>query len=157
MSVESFMSTADGWSPRRLELLRRHHALGLSSAESAELLGGVTRGAVASKRARLGLAPHPVRGAVFTAATSARRRRSLVEVPEFRVEPLPDMDLPLPCDAKPKRLCDQELRECAWPLGTADAQGDHHTLFCCAPVKERGPYCAHHRAIARREIGRAHV
>ncbi|MBV9511814.1 MAG: hypothetical protein JO303_16195, partial [Caulobacteraceae bacterium] len=57
MMLQHETDAADGWSPRRVEVLRRHHALGLSAGQSAELLGGVSRNAVICKRNRLGLAP----------------------------------------------------------------------------------------------------
>ena len=59
------------------------------------------------------------------------------------------MDLPPPADAAPKSLNERGPRQCAWPLGPAEAEGDYLTLFCCAPRQGRRPYCATHSAIAR--------
>jgi hypothetical protein len=66
-------------------------------------------------------------------------------------EPLPFMDWPLPPGARPKFLADREAGECAWPLGPAEAPGDHRSLFCCAPVKRGRPYCPCHQLRARRD------
>jgi hypothetical protein len=151
MRRRSVFPNAEGWSPRRVDLLRKHHALGLSAARSAELLGDVSRNAVISKRSRLGL--NSVRSPADTECNRqlfAQGRLRLIRPPALRCEPLPNMEFELPPGAVPKRLCNRGLAECAWPLGVADAEGDHLTRFCCAPVDGLGSYCASHAAIARR-------
>ena len=139
------------WTPDRVDLLRRHHAVGLTASESAILLG-VSKNAVIAKRTRLGLI-----GAVRPAgkATAVQRRdsaRVIRQPPEatFRRLPLPAMDLPPPAGADPKPLTARVRGECAWPLGPAEQPGDWRTLFCCAPVKPGGRYCRDHAARARR-------
>ena len=151
MTERSGSARARVWTAKRSELLHRHFDRGLTAAQSAELIGGVTRDAVISKRRRLGLAPTKAARDILGALPPPTR--SLVAgfpVPRFRCEPLPDMDLPAPPDAAPKRLADREFGECAWPLGTADEEGDYRTLFCCAPVKRGRPYCIDHAAVAKR-------
>lgn len=143
-------NTAAGWSPRRIELLRRHHALALTAIQSAELLG-VTRNAIVSKRARLALAPRGTRPECTNLPVlPPYGRLGLVGDPQFRTEPLPRMDFAPPEGACPKPLARKEARECAWPLGQAEEQGDHRTQFCCAVVHRRGPYCPDHAQRARR-------
>lgn len=149
-SLPSEADCAEGWSPQRIELLRHHHTLGLSLSQSAEVLGGVTRNAVVSKRNRLGLAPQSKVASPNLPALPPYGRLGLVGCPEFRTEPLPAMDLPPPAAANPKRLSTRERGECAWPLGPAEQQGDYMTLFCCAPVEGRRPYCPDHAKRARR-------
>ncbi|QUD88035.1 GcrA family cell cycle regulator [Phenylobacterium montanum] len=143
--------SALGWTPDRVDLLRRHFAVGLTAAESAILLG-VSKNAVISKRTRMGLL-----GGVrlFKAGEAAPQRRGreprlkLTPTPQFRRLPLPDMDQPPPPAARPKPLAQRERGECAWPLGAAEQEGDWRTLFCCAPVRPGGRYCCAHAARAR--------
>jgi hypothetical protein len=140
----------EGWSPRRVALLREHHAFGLSAARSAELIGGVSRNAVISKRHRLGLIS--VRRAAETPCVkvrSADRLAGFHRPPLMRCEPLPNMDFALPADAMPKRLTERRVGECVWPIGDAEAEGDYLTLFCCAPVAARSSYCFSHAAVAK--------
>ena len=148
---------ADVWSKARIACLRNHHSLGLTAAESARLLGGVTKNAVISKRRRLGLFGWREQPDADPAQTPVRRKRKRttsvwVGPPPLPTEPLPDMDRPPPVDADPKPLADRGLFQCAWPLGPAEEPGDFRTLFCCAPVRGAGSYCACHRRLASRRI-----
>ena len=154
------------WPPARVELLRLHHALGLSALVSARLIGGVSRNAVISKRRRLGLVGANPLQAMMRALGRASRAACgfsmswgpgrVVRHPLERPgaarssEPLPFMDWPAPPDARPSTLADREVGECAWPLGPAEEPGDHRTSFCCAPAKRGRPYCATHAERARR-------
>ena len=144
-----------GWTPPRAALLRLHYALGLTAAVSAELIGGVTRNAVVSKRRRLGLrGANPAKSCAAPATAPLtgtqrfawRRFDSPDQAPGG--EPLPFMDAPAPPGADPKTLAKRRLGECGWPLGAAEAPGSHRTLFCCAPVVARRSYCAVHMARA---------
>jgi GcrA cell cycle regulator len=145
------------WSLARVDLLRLHFELGLSAKLSAELIGGVTRNAVISKRRRLGLmganplqtAMRLARRAVRIALPTPRRPSSPAPgqspPPEpICCEPLPFMDWPAPAGARPKTLAEREQSECAWPLGPAEAPGDYRTLFCCAPAEAGRSYCTVH-------------
>ena len=144
-------------------MLRLHHAIGLSAAVSAQLIGAVSRNAVISKRRRLGLiGANPLQAAIrfvrraslaceplsypslgrFSRVPPARAESSI------RREPLPLMEQPAPPNADPKTLAHRSRGECAWPLGPAEAPGDYRTLFCCAPVGPGRTYCPAHRARA---------
>lgn len=143
-----------GWTPARTTLLRLHHALGLSAAVSAKLIGDVSRNAVVSKRRRLGLVGRAVIALRLepdppsrSAGPRLRRWRPLAP-PEPPSEPLPFMDHPTPADARPATLTERAVGQCAWPLGPAEQPGGWRTLFCGAPVLARGPYCPTHRARA---------
>jgi hypothetical protein len=157
MADDAIFPPEAGWSPARAALVRLHHALGLSAAASAELIGGVSRNAVISKRRRLGLmGANPLPSARVSLQRSARpalgllgstRSLSLFDA-TLRCEPLPFMDLPPPPEADPKRLTERRRGECAWPLGPAEAPGDYRTLFCCAPVERGRSFCPVHRVRA---------
>jgi hypothetical protein len=143
------------WSAARVALLRLHHALGLSAALSAELIGAVSRNAVISKRRRLGLVgANPLRAARCEAGPSGRPPlfprvwRPAGSQGVVSREPLPGMHTPLPLDADPKSLAQRGEHECAWPLGPAEAPGDYRTLFCCAPTQPGRSFCAVHHARA---------
>jgi len=163
MGAESVAAVEVGWSPARAELVRLHHALGLSAALSARLIGGVSRNAVISKRRRMGLTGanplqaanrvfrtcHPASGpGPLVSAVSLALPRSYIDPLEPPCEPLPFMDSPPPPDADPKILAERSRGECAWPLGPAEVEGDHRTLFCCAPVRRGRSYCGAHAAAA---------
>lgn len=145
----SCSSNTAGWSPRRVVLLVMHHAMGLSAAKSAALLGDVSRDAVIAKRRRLGLVSVQPPPAPPCRTQSGPRPRRARGAPTMRCEPLPDMAFPLPPGARPKPICDRSDGECAWPLGPAEAEGDYQTEFCCAPAQGRGPYCESHAALAK--------
>jgi GcrA cell cycle regulator len=149
-----------GWSAARVALLDDHFNIGLTAAESAGLIGGVSKNAVISKRRRLGLVATVAVGCSrdwMSDAVERRRARRPARGPSiFRgppplpVHPLPDMEGPLPADSDPKVLTARRFGECAWPLGPAEAEGDNRTLFCCAPTQGVVPYCAVHSGRAYR-------
>jgi len=157
MADDSTPCPSPTWSSAREALVRLHHALGLSAAASADLIGGVSRNAVISKRRRMGLVgANPLHWRDRAAAAASYARSPLARLawptpPELHAcrEPLPFMDWPAPPDANPKRLADREPGECAWPLGPANEAGDYRTLFCCAPAERGRSLCAAHRARAR--------
>ena len=146
-----FGPVAEGWTKERIALLHRHFMVGLTAAESAILLGGVSKNAVVAKRSRLGLVgfakaeptPEPVKPRQREPDVRLRRE------PRFRRVALPDMDGPLPPDAAPKPLAQHRRGECVWPLGAADQEGDWRTLFCCAPILAGRRYCPAHTARSR--------
>jgi GcrA cell cycle regulator len=140
----------------RTALLVEHYNVGLSAAESAGLIGGVSKNAVISKRRRLGLVATVVVGWRASASDEGgepRRRacrpRRFRGPPPLPVEPLPDMEAAVAPDMNPKRLTERRWSDCAWPLGPAEAAGDYRTLSCGAP-RARGRYCAAHAALAYR-------
>ena len=83
--------------------------------------------------------------------TGRERYRRLAPREELMaITPLPAMDWPAPPGARPSTLADRAPRTCVWPLGPAERPGDAATLFCCAPLGGRGPYCEAHLQRARR-------
>ncbi|MDR3508040.1 MAG: GcrA family cell cycle regulator [Caulobacteraceae bacterium] len=143
-------ATPLGWTKDRIAQLRRHFAVGLTAAESALLLGGVSRSAVIAKRHRLGLVGRVASPAKGPRPRAPRVTIRLVREPQFRCEALPQMDWPPPPGAEPKTLANRAAGQCAWPLGGAEEAGDWLTLFCCAPTQAAGPYCQTHAARAKR-------
>ena len=143
------------WTPDRVALLRRHYTAGLSAAESAILLGGVTKNAVISKRNRLGLVGQVRMTTAQDGSVSLRHvrtralRLNLHREPKFSSTPLPAMDGAPPEGADPKPLVAHRRGECLWPLGPAEQEGDWRTLFCCAPVAGGRRYCPTHARRAR--------
>ncbi len=147
----NFDAGAVGWTEARVALLRRHFAVGLTAAESAILLGGVSKNAVIAKRARLGL--FGITRAKPGRPPKAEGRLPSVTFrpePDFKRIPLPPMDSPPPSGADPKPLARHRRGECVWPLGPAQEAGDWRTLFCCAPAVTGRRYCPTHGALARR-------
>jgi hypothetical protein len=142
---------AFGWTEERVNLLKRHFAVGLTATESAILLC-VSKNAVISKRNRLGLTGF-ARAIGAGPAVKRRMRAPMLRIarePDFRRLPLPAMDAAPPPDANPKPLAQHKCGECVWPLGRADEAGDWRTLFCCAPVRLGVRYCQTHAARSRR-------
>ena len=134
------------WTPERVAALRTLWREGLSAAEVARRLGGVTRNAVIGKVWRLGLSggrppkpPRPRRGA----AGPPRRRP-----PARTGRRLPaGAPCPPPWDPGPGLVADLlDLRpgDCRWPLGDPRAP---NFAFCGRPA-EGGPYCGGHRRLA---------
>ena len=157
-AVSSVAPGADpiAWTADRTALLVEHYNVGLSAAESAGLIGGVSKNSVISKRRRLGLVATVFVGqraeALADGVGQPRRRcraRLFRGPPPLPVEPLPDMERAIPPDSRPRRLTERRWGDCAWPLGPAETAGDYRTLFCGAP-KVRGRYCAAHAALAYR-------
>ncbi len=145
---------ARGWTPGRTAMVIAHYDAGLSAAESAAVIGNVSKSAVISKRRRLGLFAVVAEGEPPKETRRPHWPRSRLSggrphgLPPLRVYPLPQMDLPAPPDAAPKTLTAKAIGECAWPLGPAGAEGDYRTLFCCAPKPVGAVYCAVHAARA---------
>jgi hypothetical protein len=145
------------WTAQRVAMLHLHYLQGMTAADSALILGGVTRNSVISKRYRLGLfgraapsRPKLTRAPSNDGGAAAWLRRLGPREESLAVAPLPAMDFPPPPDARPATLADRQTRTCAWPLGPAERPGDAATLFCCAPLDARSPYCAVHAARSRR-------
>jgi len=149
-------SKTDAWSAERVALLQLHYLQGLSAAESARLICGVSRNAVISKRYRMGLfgrletRPRLKRVEPREAGGRVRYRCLAPREDMMAVTPLPRMDLAPPPDARPAKLVDRAAKSCAWPLGPAEEPGDAATLFCGAPAPGPSPYCDVHAARARR-------
>jgi hypothetical protein len=149
MSGQPSLEAVGGWTPARIDMLHRHFAAGMTAAQSADALGGVSRNAVLCKRLRLGLSSRPADLVNPLVCLLAGRRFLPTEPPPLPCHPLPDMDLAPPADARPSRLVDKGRHACAWPLGPAEEPGDYRTLYCCAPSVRRRAYCQVHADIAR--------
>jgi GcrA cell cycle regulator len=156
MSADGGDILQSGWTAERVAALVEHYRTGLSAAESAALIGGVSKNAVVSKRRRLGLLASVAMGARsaagrgFPRLTGLGRIRRLRCPPLLPTSPLPKMDGPRPPGANPKRLVERGFGDCAWPLGPAHEPGDYRTLFCGAPTLGCGRYCEAHAARAYR-------
>jgi hypothetical protein len=155
MSADDGDILQSGWTAERVAALVEHYRRGLSAAESAALIGGVSKNAVISKRRRLGLLASVAMGAPSTADRGPRlsglgRIRRLRCSPPLPTSPLPEMEGPLPSGANPKLLVERRFGECPWPLGPAHEPGDDRTRLCGAPTLGCGRYCAVHAARAYR-------
>lgn len=155
---------AAGWTPERIDSLRRYWLEGLSSTQIAERLGGVTRSAVCGKIHRLGGAgwavrprapapsrPRPKRIACEAAKASLARPQLSCGAPTGRAAQHGRPAAPgerARHEAKggksgisPATLPDPG--QCQWIDG--DPKGAHSV--CCAPTPARqDPWCAEHRA-----------
>lgn len=145
-------SKAKAWSEDRISALSRLWAEGLTAAQIAQRLGGVSRNAVIGKVHRLGLGVRgPTAGprAVAVNPTPRPRPRRLpaprpgaaigpkVRSPDVRPEP----EAPGLVDD----LADLGRHACRWPIGDPKAAG---FSFCGRPSD--GRYCAAHQARAFR-------
>lgn len=138
------------WTPERVAALRTLWTQGLSAAEVARRLGGVTRNAVIGKVWRLRLSggrppgpPRPVR-----VARSPRRRRSR-GVRRVGPGPLEAQPAWTPGSGLVADLLDLRPGDCRWPVGDPREPG---FAFCGRPA-ERGPYCGGHGRLAVSEAG----
>ena len=142
------------WTDERVELLKTLWAEGLSAAQIANKMGGVTRNAVIGKVHRLGLSGRatpakPQRGRISapepreeTAAPSAAPRR-LVAKP---TAPEPEFIAPLVLDSgDPTTVSTIKNNMCKWPIGDP-AKDDFH--FCGQPTLPGKSYCAYHAHMA---------
>lgn len=140
---------AETWTTAKVETLRELWAEGAPGGVIAKRLG-TTRGAVAGKRARLGLEPRD-EAATKAAQAANGRRTALALRPRTdpkRVAKAEAQAVVVELIAKPLKGSNPrpwELREpgqCAFPVMGYGAG----TLSCCEPV-EGGPYCFAHREI----------
>lgn len=111
------------WAKERIELLKKLHAAGLSAAQIAAKLGGVTRNAVIGKLGRLELAG--------TRPRTAHPKASA---------PLP----PVAYGSGVATILELNSTNCHWPM---DAD------FCGASAVDGKPYCKHHCGVAYRKAG----
>lgn len=126
------------WSEERAAQLGRLHAKDFSFEQIAIELG-VSRGAVASKVAQMGLAGRP-RGARSKPQLPKRRAISKLNAPH----PEPTIIIDQQSDA-PVALLDLESHHCRWPVRDAPSY-----LFCADTKFDGSSYCRHHFGISRR-------
>ena len=143
------MSASPAWSDERVTTLSKLWVDGLSAAQIARELGGVTRNAVIGKVHRLGLSgraapsaprstPKPRtrrRPRQTTGVTTTRPPRPLVTV----VEPAPDGP------GRIARLTDLGAHVCRWPIGDPK---DAAFSFCGR--RSEGRYCDAHERLGTR-------
>lgn len=145
---------AEGWTERRVDLLKKLWADGLSASQIAKQLGGVSRNSVIGKVHRLGLsgraeASRPTRLAKPVAAKPARPRPAAAIVIPFARVPLPD-----PAQADTLTPLPEEERcahWCRWPIGDPKSAAFD---FCgreqgWLTEARRDTYCPGHRAAER--------
>lgn len=140
------------WTDERVELLKTLWAEGLSAAQIANKMGGVTRNAVIGKVHRLGLSGRatpakPQRGC----APNVERKETVVAVKPARPEiksviPEPEAIAPLVLDTGDKTTVNTiKNNMCKWPIGDP-AKDDFH--FCGQPSLTGKSYCTHHARMA---------
>jgi GcrA cell cycle regulator len=146
-----------GWTPDRVARLEALWSEGLSAAQVAQTLGGVTRNAVIGKLHRLG------RAGRTAASVPPTRTRLAIRRPRRRPLPAPARPCPpivveraIPPAEGPAlipSLAALTGRHCKWPLG--DPKADDFG-FCGRPAGE-GPYCRdHHRRAHAASMPLAH-
>ena len=141
------------WTDERVELLKTLWAEGLSAAQIANKMGGVTRNAVIGKVHRLGLSGRaapakPQRGC----GPSMERREETVAAKPARQEnfkpviPEPDSIAPLVLDSGDRMtVATIKNNMCKWPIGDP-AKDDFH--FCGQAAGTGKSYCAYHARLA---------
>ena len=138
------------WTDERVELLKKLWAEGLSAAQIANKMGGVTRNAVIGKVHRLGLSGRatpakPQRGC----RTTSERKDETAKAPRAEVKPVipePEFTAPLVLDTGDKTtVATIKNNMCKWPVGDP-AKDDFH--FCGQPTLSGKSYCAYHAHLA---------
>lgn len=157
-----------GWTDERVELLKKLWVEGLSAAQIANRLGGVTRNAVIGKVHRLGLAGRnapssptrrvpsaPVPRAAAAAPRAASRPVTQTVAKPAVVAPVvaPVVAAPLAFTRRPAPRPEGKLIDvhglshgmCKWPIGDP---GDPDFGFCGSKCETGAVYCTEHAAIA---------
>jgi GcrA cell cycle regulator len=141
------------WTDERVELLKTLWAEGLSAAQIANKMGGVTRNAVIGKVHRLGLSGRaapakPQRGC----GPSAERREEVVMAKPARQEnfkpviPEPESIAPLVLETGDRTtVATIKNNMCKWPIGDP-AKDDFH--FCGQAAGTGKSYCTYHARLA---------
>ncbi len=156
-----------GWTDeRRVRLLKKYWAQGLSASQIASRLGGVTRNAVIGKAHRLGLETHTttvrkpmarrqakgapgkkpgrIVGRMYQDFAMPPAKRDVEPKPEAEPDPAPIEELVIPAS---QRVTVAILKDhmCRWPVGDPREEDFH---FCGAKRKPGLPYCERHARIA---------
>lgn len=149
------------WDERKIELLRKLWDEGLSAAQCAERIGGVTRNAVIGKVHRLklqlrgrqpGIAPPHKRGgwrntrAILDAVRNTPRAYTPQDKPvkaKPKLPELPDSWVPEPETLAPrvKDITALSRHHCRWPIGDPREPGFG---YCGRGPIEGLSYCPHH-------------
>lgn len=144
------MSDTD-WTDARVDTLKILWREGLSAAEIARQLGGVTRNAVLGKIHRLGLSERAVTPRRGGQRPVSVRQRSIRRRPPPRSKPVAVAAVDIPERVEGPGLATSVLQlgahMCHWPIG--DPKGADFS-YCGRRVETDGPYCPTHRRIAHR-------
>jgi GcrA cell cycle regulator len=139
------------WTAERIALLTRLWREGLSAAQVARQLDGVSRSAVIGKVHRLGIAGRDLPTPPRALGGKPRRAPRAASVPSRRLTDTrgPRGPRPLPYvvfDAEPTAtLITLTEHGCRWPIGEPDQAGFG---FCGRMRAGRGSYCAGHSPMA---------
>ncbi len=140
------------WTDERVETLKKLWAEGLSAAQIANKIGGVTRNAVIGKVHRLGLSGRatpakPQRGCAPAATQKDKDVPAKAPREEVKsVIPEPDFIAPLVLDSGDAATVSTIGNNmCKWPIGDP-AREDFH--FCGQPTLPGKSYCAYHARMA---------
>lgn len=149
------------WTPDRVATLEKLWKKGVSAAQIAETLGGVTRNAVIGKAHRLGLSAAPKKGAKAKAAAPKPTGKSTAKAAPKTVSKKAAEVAETPANtpkAKPKssKKADDTPEEmitiltltermCKWPI---NHPGDDDFHFCGGKALPGQPYCGRHAAMA---------
>ncbi len=131
------------WTDERIEQLKQLWGGGMTAAQIAERIGGVSRNAVIGKAHRLGLS--------VSKAPKPRPVAPSQPKPAVAAAPPPP---PAPPPAPPKREPDARAadlpwhRRCQWPIGHPGERDFH---FCGAAAADSKPYCSEHCVLAYRQ------
>lgn len=140
------------WTDERVELLKTLWAEGLSAAQIANKMGGVTRNAVIGKVHRLGLSGRaaPAKPQRGCGSTQQRHEEAPVAKPvrqEIKsVIPEPESITALVLDSGDlTTVATIKNNMCKWPIGDP-ARDDFH--FCGQPAGAGKSYCTYHARMA---------
>jgi len=140
------------WTEERVEQLKTLWAEGLSAAQIANKMGGVTRNAVIGKVHRLGLSGRatpakPQRGRSQTAEKKTDAAGAKTVQPEVKsIIPEPEFIAPLVLDTGDRTTVTTiKNNMCKWPIGDP-ATDDFH--FCGQSTLSGKSYCAYHAHMA---------
>jgi GcrA cell cycle regulator len=147
-----------GWTEERVEILKKLWAEGLSAAQIAKRLEGVSRNAVIGKIHRVGPPlrdmPVRIRPSIYKRAPSERAPGSAAaadRAPQsgIRLAPMLRVVVETPGLATGATL---QAHMCKWPIGHPD---DTDFTFCGRSATSGRPYCAQHAHVAYRPVAGA--
>ncbi|MEM9495466.1 MAG: GcrA family cell cycle regulator [Pseudomonadota bacterium] len=138
------------WTPERVEQLKTLWSEGLSAAQIANKMGGVTRNAVIGKVHRLGLSGRatPAKPQRGRAGAEPKNEETTEIAPVAEVKPIiaePDFISPALLDGDAMTVATIKNNMCKWPIGDP-ASDDFH--FCGQPTSAGKSYCAYHARMA---------
>lgn len=141
------------WTDERVVALRKHHADGLSAAQSAGKLGhGCTRNMVVAKRHRLGLkdcrpasAPRTFRASEPKSKAAPKPKPALKIAGNGAIFEEPEPRTPFVRTLFVEgtgglRIIDEGFGGCRWPLSGEGVE----IRFCCASREDGASYCTDH-------------